>query len=387
MLDQYDSSNLPSYLLEFTLGEIIAEMIVELFIPVIGWLADVAEIVTVILGTVISEIIWTVAKDSVIDENQNLWFWLGTGFTDFLASYLEQTSSLDWLNPLNWSGYISDILNGFWSSAYLRIGSITFANNLGIYDPVAPQYYDNSITSTYHWHQNTAATVVESGLLGQSPDYPNNLCALIYAGSYSDMAYIVTQTNAPGAGEVFVNAYSDSGYNSHMRVYVSPNNYNWYLLPYGDQYINSQTAQYYDCGSVDQVYSDTINYVMVLGWDSGSPVSLEVDCVQLIDNPTLTVYSYFAYIDGYEYYDDISTNVKVDGGGVGTSPLTVHVSDGSWSVGFDYMVYDPNRWELGTIQYIVDDDAQYYTFSTDYQTTTTNVNFNHDITLYVVYAV
>jgi hypothetical protein len=384
MLNQADSENLPTFIISTTLGEIIADMIVEALIPVIGWIADIAEIATIIIGEVIGLVIWSVAKEAVVDENGNLWFWMGTGFFDFLVSYIGEHSIYDFLDPFNWPGFISDMLSGFWSNAYLRAGSITFANNLGINDPIAPQYYGNWVTSSYHWRQNSAATWNEAGLLGRSPDYPNNnYCAIIYAGTYQDMANIVTQLNAPGAGEVFVNAYSDSGYYSHMRVYVSPNNQNWYLLPSGDQYISSNTPAYYDCGSVNQVYDGPISYVMVIGWDSGCSTSLEVDCVQLINNPTLTVYSWaerWNYDTDNWDYTDVNPAVSVGnpGGGWATAPCTIKVSDGYHTVAVDdYITFEP--WGEASLYYICcPDNAQYYSNGD-------NIHINYGMTLYVVY--
>ena len=212
------------------------------------------------------------------------------------------------------------------------------------------------------------------------------------------MAYIVTHLNTAGAGEVFVNAYSDPGSLSHMLVYVSPDNEYWYELPSGSNYISSNSADYYDCGSANQAYPyGAIDYVLVLGWDPTYIVSLEVDSVQLIDNPTLTVYAYVTY-GPFEINHEVSGgDFKLDGWpvfpGFLTTALTVpleglHVSDGYHVLTFNRYAQDPVNYNVAPIYRVYEMGSQDYQIEIAYEydlTFTVNVAFNHDVCLYLIY--
>ena len=201
------------------------------------------------------------------------------------------------------------------------------------------------------------------------------------------LAYIIAQLNNPGSGEVYINAYSDLGYWSNMYVYISPDDQNWYSLPGGFQTICSSEASYIDCGSASQAMCGPIDYVMVVGYDSAYSVSLHIDSIQLIDNPTVTVQAWdeYQYSDQYNdifwQYDNLNANVYMGSPAVsvGTTTCTIQVSDGVHYVSFDNWMWD-NTWEVGCtlIAIYCPDNGQYYTNGQ-------NIDINYNMRLFLVY--
>ena len=85
-----------------------------------------------ITGIVLSASITYVFEVFLFDELRCIWWWISNCFVDWLIA------NLDWLGPLcvyNPAGAYTQILIGFQSYGYLRVGMVTFYDALGIGDP------------------------------------------------------------------------------------------------------------------------------------------------------------------------------------------------------------------------------------------------------------
>jgi hypothetical protein len=240
--------------------------------------APAGSLVGALIGIVFGLIITTFGNYILFDEDGCMWYWLSLPFLNWVQSELWTLYDYAiYLGPVGVAYDEAWIDSTLYSEGYVRLGSETFFNQLGVEDPTVPQYWAASINSysTYSTYNPYSAAISNpSGLCGPSPD--GNF-AYLYAGNYGDEAMIIANMNGEASGHVYLNGYSDSGYYSNLYVYVSNDGTNWYLLPNGDQIITANSAYYIDCGS----YSN-FQYVAVVGYDSGDSVSLHIDSVQVI---------------------------------------------------------------------------------------------------------
>ncbi|MCZ2809403.1 MAG: hypothetical protein O2V44_08620, partial [Candidatus Bathyarchaeota archaeon] len=165
--------------------------------------------------------------------------------------------------------------------------------------------------------------------------------ATLYAGPYpGDQAVIVGSMGYLGAnyanGHIYLNGYSNPGYNSHLWVYVSYDNENWDLV--SSQYVSPSGPHWIDCG----VYPNVFRYIAIAVYDEGgSPSKLKVDSVLVIpplpppSQTHLTVEAYNQY--GWPGYVPLWIDLKY----VGTTGYTYHVTAGTHTIYVESPLYEP----------------------------------------------
>jgi len=114
---------------------------------------------------------------------------------------------------------------------------------------------------------------------------PDGAYTQLYGEDAGDGGMVVSMmTGSLGSGDgfsrghIYLYGYSVSGYNSHLFVYVSQNNYyDWQLA--GSLYVSSSTPSWIDIG---QAPSD-FKYIAVAGYRDGPySVNLMIDAVRVI---------------------------------------------------------------------------------------------------------
>lgn len=352
---------------------------------------DVADIGQLI-GDAINLVVSSYISGTTIDEDGCAWFWIGQAFYNNLEQQNWQNLLTDPLGTV-----IDIILDFFDSNAYLRVGSVTYVNNLGVPSPtITPQYFANSVTSggVYSYPSTSEAPIYNPYyILGQNPD---GNYASINANYYESFGYIITELNTPGSGTVYVNGYSTNGYASDLYVYVSPNDQNWYLLY--NNYITGDNPYFINCGNTNGVYDLPINYVMVLGYDNGDQTSLQLDSIQLMCYPTITFYAYDYYVYGNYFghplwtYDNLPSPVYLDNGvsPAGTTTFTTAVSDSTHYAVLNSNEMDSYIGQEAALEEVVNmNTGAYYSLTstlTQQGFETGQVNYNMDIyAIYVCY--
>jgi len=101
----------------------------------------------------------------------------------------------------------------------------------------------------------------------------NGQYATIEAPSYGQTGRVCGNMNTQASGRIYLYGYSQSGYSSHLYVYVSNDKQNWTNITY-DKTISQSTPHWIDCGS-----SNPFNYIIVLVYNSGQAARLHVDSV------------------------------------------------------------------------------------------------------------
>ncbi len=141
----------------------------------------------------------------------------------------------------------------------------------------SPNYWASSIMD---WDSGYLVHTVDNpyALLCSSTYPVDNAFAHLHAGEYGDYAWITAEMSSTQAhGHIYLYGYSGPEYWSHLRVYVSPNYYNWYLVT--DQYIDNPTPHYIDCG----YYGSNFRYIAVCGNDDqGLSCCLNIDAVHVM---------------------------------------------------------------------------------------------------------
>ena len=171
-----------------TLGIIAGIVLLSgiLGLAVTVWLGGgtAATVVGGVTGLALMSLIPVVIDYYFVDERGCIWFWVSDQFVDWLIA------NLSWLGPLCQSnpavGY-GQILIAFVNYGYLRVGSVTFHDALGI---VGPQIYSLTIsvgsgggttdpsTGTHECFEGTSVTVTADGdfdywLLDGAVNYDN----------------------------------------------------------------------------------------------------------------------------------------------------------------------------------------------------------------------
>ena len=88
-----------------------------------------------IIGGVLGIYVTAVIEAYVMDELGCIWWWIGSYFWDWLIANAEWLGGLALLNPTMAEDCIIECFNDW---GYIRIGAITFGNNIGIGDPEPP---------------------------------------------------------------------------------------------------------------------------------------------------------------------------------------------------------------------------------------------------------
>lgn len=111
-----------------------------------------------------------------------------------------------------------------------------------------------------------------NGILGSSPD---GSYTQLYGGNLGDGGVIdvyMSSTVSSGA-PVYLYSYSASGYYSHVYVYVSYDNSNWYLV--GSGYVYGGPGWLY-CGNAPITY----RYIGIAAYDDeGWSANFFIDCI------------------------------------------------------------------------------------------------------------
>jgi rhodanese-related sulfurtransferase len=137
--------------------------------------------------------------------------------------------------------------------------------------PAYERYWATSISWTEEYGAGSAVNY-EWNLLGENP---NSNYAQLYAPNYGCMARISAELNYLAVGDISIYAYSTSGYNSHLYVYVSPDDSNWEFVH--DLTIDSSTPSWINI----DVYPDAFKYILLIGYDTGNSVNLHIDTVRV----------------------------------------------------------------------------------------------------------
>jgi hypothetical protein len=174
---------------------------------------------------------------------------------------------------------------------------------------------------------------------------PDNNCS-VFTGPYNgDGGYIIGQLSASGGCEIWVTAYSDSGFSSNLYIYVSNDLTSWTQI--GNTIAVANT--YEQCIDIGY-YSGGFSYIAVCGFNSGGhPVSLHIDAVDpfLMDGTTFTI-SIGSIDDGTSWA--VPTNVYIDGNYVGTiswDPISFTITYGSVvTFGVDDVIPIPGYYDM-----------------------------------------
>ena len=81
--------------------------------------------------------------------------------------------------------------------------------------------------------------------------------------------------NQPAVGNIGVYGYSVSGYYSLFYVYVSNDNQNWQFV--SSQVVSTSSPHWMNFG----VYAANFRYILLIGYDSGNSVNLQIDAVRI----------------------------------------------------------------------------------------------------------
>jgi len=127
-------------------------------------------------------------------------------------------------------------------------------------------YYVANIEQ-YYW---PAVNCDNSGnIIGSSSDQQYGH---LYTDGNSNMGYVVCLFNDISGGNFFVNAYSSSGYDSNLQVYVMYENLPWEWYQLSDLHVSNT--------SPTDIYVGTTNLVMAMlicVYDDGNPADLYID--------------------------------------------------------------------------------------------------------------
>ena len=115
------------------------------------------------------------------------------------------------------------------------------------------------------------------GLVGIAND---ESFVLIYGGNYGDGGAVIGVMSGDSTGHILLYGYSDTGYYTHLYVFVSYNNYyDWYQPTIGVQTVDYADGQHWiDCGT----YSGTFRFIAIVAIDdNGMSAKLFVDSVMV----------------------------------------------------------------------------------------------------------
>lgn len=266
---QYSDANSQT-LAEVTSGEFGAA--VGIAISATGLFVNpVADALGVIVGIVVTAVIYNWENSALLDEDDCLWWWISQAYINWVNSN-EWTLLFELATDPAWAAY--DMLQAFYSMGYLRVGSITFYDAIGIGSPSPPPdpYFVSSITQT--WSYGSGAANNPGGLTGNSND---GNYAQLWGGNRNDGGQIVGWMDQTAHGHIYLYGHSGNGYYSHLYTYVSYNNNNDWTQT-SSQTISNTNNQWIDCGT----YSGNFRYIAIVGIDdNGMSCNFFIDSVKV----------------------------------------------------------------------------------------------------------
>jgi len=141
--------------------------------------------------------------------------------------------------------------------------------------------YTEPPPSEYYWGQSVSWTeAYGAGSAVNNPwnmlgDNPNGNYGQLWAPNYGCMARVSIALNKIAVGNVGVYGYSVSGYYSLFYVYVSSDNSNWHFV--SSKVVSTSSPTWLNFGT----YAGTFRYVLLIGYDSGNSVNLQIDAVRI----------------------------------------------------------------------------------------------------------
>jgi hypothetical protein len=132
--------------------------------------------------------------------------------------------------------------------------------------------YASSIHSYAYGYSGAGYISNRNNLLGSQLD---GKFAELHAGNLNDYAFVVTELNRQASGTVHLQAYSGTGYYTHVIVRVSNNGNTWTTL--ADGYLNHNNPAYVYCGSASNFRYVGISVIDDIGWSA----SLFVDSIHV----------------------------------------------------------------------------------------------------------
>jgi hypothetical protein len=228
-----------------------------------------------ILGAVIASVIAWVGGWIILDDWDCMWWWISGAFIQW---FLDNLDYLTWLMLIFGPTTVAwEMSQALLSCGYVRVGSYTFLDAIGMGNPSPPpppppSYYVSSIVAYTPYGYGVVNNPY--GLIGSSND---GSYAQIYGGNLNDGGNIVGFMNAPAHGNIELYGYSAPGYYTHLYVYVSYNNNNdWVLTRVQTVYPGS--AAWINCGS----YGSNFRYIAIAAIDdNGMSANILIDSVKV----------------------------------------------------------------------------------------------------------
>jgi hypothetical protein len=221
----------------------------------------------VIIGTLYGVYLWYFYGYQVQDEDLNIWWWQSLPFIHWVSDNAWYIAALgQYALPF--------VEYEFLTSGYIRIGSWTFFNALGISDPAPPppHYYVSSIAQTGTW--GAGAVNNPNGLIGSSND---GSYVQLWGGNPGDGGQIVGWMSQTANGHIYLYGHSGPGYYTHLYTFVSyNNNYDWTQTSV--QTVSGTNDRWIDCGS----YSGNFRYIAIAAIDdNGMSANIFIDSVKV----------------------------------------------------------------------------------------------------------
>jgi hypothetical protein len=226
-----------------------------------------------ILGAVIAEVLVWFSGWIILDEWDCMWWWISKAIVQW---FLDNLINLFFLF-LEWGelAVFSEMASALLSYGYIRVGSYTFLDAIGVGDPNP----EDPPQASYWIVQNVSDTPYAYGTV-QNPAYlvgdsNDGNYAHIYGGNLDDGGNIIGATNSEAHGHIYLYGYSDTGYYTHLYVFVSYyNNYDWYQVSV--QTVYPGAPHWIDGGS----YEGNFNYIAIVAIDDNyNSANLFVDSI------------------------------------------------------------------------------------------------------------
>jgi len=198
----------------------------------------VGAVVGALIGGALGVVYSYLTHTLYLDEDDCLWLWFDkwmpgdvSNFAAYLALYdigVIETYHIEWVvNQLDYSNY-------------LRLGTKTYFNGLGITDPAPPPpiYYALSATSS---HTGNGDVIDKDNILYA----PNGIYAYLKSGDYGYKAEITaTFSNTPISGTLCLQCYTPSATGANLRVFVVNQYGVWTELQQHNLYPPNQVTVY-----------------------------------------------------------------------------------------------------------------------------------------------
>lgn len=184
-------------------------------------------------------------------------------------NYISNTSP-DWIYcgySSNFNYVIINVYSDYYTSCDLFVDNVCVVYS----DPPVNEYY---VGQSVSWTNTYGAGSAVNNPWNMLSD-PNGNYGQLYAPNYGCTARVSIVLNEPAVGNIGVYGYSVSGYYSLFYVYVSNDDYNWNFV--SSQVVSSSTPSWINFG----VYAANFRYVLLIGYDSGNSVNLQIDAVRV----------------------------------------------------------------------------------------------------------